>query len=72
MIVISIMILTGCSAKPQQEQSIGMANPAAVNCIKLGGYREIVKNATGETGYCNLPSGERIEEWQLYRRGSSK
>jgi len=45
-----------------------MANPASVHCEKMGGKLDIVKGTDGDSGYCNLPGGERIEEWALYRR----
>lgn len=56
---------TELPAKPGQ---VGMANPASVYCTKLGGKLDIVKEKDGEVGYCTLPSGERIEEWALFRR----
>ena len=47
---------------------IGMANPASVNCGKLGGTTEIKKNADGsEYGMCNFPNGTSCEEWALFR-----
>ncbi|MGK3126407.1 DUF333 domain-containing protein [Candidatus Pantoea formicae] len=45
-----------------------MGNPASVYCLKMGGSLDIVRGLNGEDGYCTLPSGERIEEWSLYRR----
>ncbi|HGN2348801.1 TPA: DUF333 domain-containing protein [Proteus mirabilis] len=45
-----------------------MANPASVYCGEIGGKLEIVNTDKGQVGYCTLPSGERIEEWTLYRR----
>ena len=51
------------TAKPVQ-----LANPASTYCVSLGGELDIEKQAEGEVGYCSLPSGERIEEWSLYRR----
>ncbi|WP_342353247.1 DUF333 domain-containing protein [Providencia rustigianii] len=45
-----------------------MANPASVYCAKLGGKLDIVNTNDGQVGYCTLPSGEKIEEWSLYRR----
>lgn len=51
--------------------AIGMPNPASVYCLKLGG-KEI--NKTTELGVstdCLLPTGERIDEWALYRRDHS-
>ncbi|HII3111737.1 TPA: putative hemolysin, partial [Morganella morganii] len=42
--------------------------PASVYCEQSGGKTEIVKAASGWTGYCNLPGGERVEEWTYYRK----
>lgn len=48
----------------------GMANPAAVYCTRLGGRLEIRAEPAGQSGYCHLPDGRTIEEWQLYRDAS--
>lgn len=53
---------------PAKGGKIGMANPASVYCEQSGGKTEIVKAASGWTGYCNLPGGERVEEWTYYRK----
>lgn len=45
----------------------GMPNPASVYCEEQGGTLEIVDEAAGQVGYCNLPDGTRIEEWEYYR-----
>ncbi|MFM8943652.1 MAG: DUF333 domain-containing protein [Actinomycetota bacterium] len=45
----------------------GIANPASVFCEEQGGTLEIVDEAGGQVGYCNLPDGRRIEEWEYYR-----
>jgi len=58
--------LVGCAN--QAEPSVGMANPASVYCGERGGQVEIQKTSAGEVGICVLPSGERIEEWELFRR----
>lgn len=71
MITASLILSAGCSTQPEQEQSVGMANPASVYCVKQGGKLDIVKTDDGEVGYCTLPSGERIEEWTLFRREHS-
>ncbi len=47
--------------------SIGMANPASKYCVEQGGHSEIRREPQGETGYCHLPDGRVVEEWQLYR-----
>jgi putative hemolysin len=47
----------------------GVPNPASVHCEERGGTVEIETSEDGsQVGYCVLPSGERIEEWELYRR----
>lgn len=47
------------------QPSIGIANPASVYCIQQGGTLEIVKDADGnEVGYCKLPDGRLVEEWE--------
>ncbi|VEE62214.1 Putative hemolysin [Shewanella putrefaciens] len=47
---------------------VKIANPAAEYCVSLGGTSEIQKTAEGEHGICTLPSGEKIDEWALFRR----
>lgn len=44
-----------------------IANPASVFCIEQGGTLEIVDEANGQVGYCTLPDGTRVEEWEYYR-----
>jgi hypothetical protein len=67
-IIASVILVAGCSSQSKQPPSVGLANPASVYCVKKGGKLDIVKETNGEVGYCNLPSGERIEEWSLFRR----
>lgn len=73
------LMLAGCMSSntaPAAEATpakgaIGMPNPASVYCLKLGG-KEI--NKTTELGVstdCLLPTGERIDEWALFRRDHS-
>ncbi|CAH5095035.1 hypothetical protein AI2912V1_1979 [Klebsiella pneumoniae] len=71
-LTMSVMLAAGCSAQQEQRPALGMANPASVYCVKQGGKLDIVKTDKGEVGYCTLPSGERIEEWTLYRRDNAK
>ena len=47
--------------------SAGLANPASEFCIEQGGLVEIVDEPDGQVGYCNLPDGTRIEEWEYFR-----
>lgn len=43
-----------------------VANPASEYCVEQGGTVELVDEAGGQVGYCNLPDGRRIEEWEFY------
>lgn len=71
MIAALVFLTAGCTSTQKKVQPVGMANPASVHCIKQGGKLDIVKESDGEVGYCTLPSGERIEEWSLFRRDGS-
>lgn len=70
--LLGVLILSGCSSPepyaPQPPKAVGMPNPAAVYCLEQGGKLMRVKTDTGERADCLLPSGERIDEWKLYRR----
>lgn len=65
-------LLAACASQPEPATPPGaaqMANPASVYCRQLGGKLDIAKDKDGgEVGYCTLPGGERIEEWELFRR----
>ncbi|MFZ0005469.1 MAG: DUF333 domain-containing protein [Methanoregula sp.] len=45
----------------------GMANPASVNCINVGGTLEIKNSPAGQYGMCNFANGTSCEEWALFR-----
>ncbi len=53
---------------PKPTGAVGMPNPASAYCLSQGGALEIVDEADGQVGYCTLPGGERVEEWELFRR----
>lgn len=44
-----------------------VANPASQYCVDQGGTIEIVDEAGGQVGYCTLPDGTRVEEWEYFR-----
>lgn len=52
---------------PATTTAAGLANPASEFCVSQGGEVEIVTEADGEVGYCNLPDGTRVEEWEYFR-----
>lgn len=65
---VSIAVFSGCGNDPQPSVTTtptGLANPASVFCIQQGGAVELVDEASGQVGYCNLPDGRRIEEWEF-------
>jgi hypothetical protein len=62
--------LAGCSSGSAGNPP-GLANPASVYCVEQGGEVDIVDETDGEVGYCNLPDGTRVEEWELYRSRES-
>ncbi|CCF11892.1 putative hemolysin YoaF (plasmid) [Pantoea ananatis LMG 5342] len=66
------LLLSGClsSPSPHETSTSQLANPASQHCLAVGGKIDSVKTAAGEEGYCTLPSGERIDEWALYRRNT--
>jgi len=45
----------------------GMANPASVNCVNLGGNVVIKDSAAGQYGMCTFTNGTSCEEWALFR-----
>lgn len=48
-----------------------IANPASQFCVDQDGSVEIVDEAGGQVGYCNLPDGTRVEEWEYFRSQNS-
>jgi putative hemolysin len=54
--------------QPQPQSSKpAMANPASVNCAKLGGRHMIRSTSRGEVGMCVFKDGRVCDEWALYR-----
>ncbi|TGE00346.1 DUF333 domain-containing protein [Methylobacterium nonmethylotrophicum] len=51
-------------------QAWALGNPASAYCASIGGRLEIRKGSKGEAGYCHLPDGRVVEEWQLFREAN--
>ena len=52
---------------------VGIANPAAVFCIKSGGDHVIRKTADGsEYGVCVFPDGHEVDAWEYFRSHAPK
>ncbi len=58
------------SDEPADTTTAGLANPASEFCVEQGGTVEIVDEEGGQVGYCNLPDGTRVEEWEYFRANS--
>ena len=58
--------LAACEDNSATPPIIGMANPASEYCVSLGGRLEIRDGSDGQTGYCHLPDGRVVEEWELF------
>lgn len=56
---------------PTTDGGTQVANPASQYCLDQGGTLEIVDETAGQVGYCNLPDGTRIEEWEYFNTSQS-
>lgn len=63
----AFLVLTGCTTTSADNNVAGMANPASVYCEEQEGEVEIRKDPKGESGYCHLPDGRVVEEWEFFR-----
>lgn len=63
----AILGLCACVVPPQEAPAPGLANPAAVYCIKAGGALIL----EGAVGICHLPDGTTVEEWDYFRAHTS-
>ena len=69
-----MLVVCACSPSPPpvtddpaSKKGTSIANPASVNCVKLGGTLESRTGEKGEYALCHLPSGDVCEEWSLIR-----
>ncbi|PXX51229.1 putative hemolysin [Aquitalea magnusonii] len=65
------LLLAACARPPTTPPPAmaGMANPAALYCIKQGGRLLPQKdNAGNEYSLCQLTDGRVVEEWTLFRQ----
>ena len=63
-----LLFLAACATQPATPpEPIGMPNPASVHCVREGGTVEIRRTDAGEAGYCRLPDGRVVEEWEFFR-----
>lgn len=70
--ITTLLLTAGTSAAIADQPPVGIANPASVYCVEQGGKLEIRKTANGEVGYCHLPDGRVVEEWEFFRSQTRK
>jgi putative hemolysin len=64
----AMLLVVGCgSDEGDDTPPPGIANPASEFCVEQGGEVEIVTEDDGEVGYCALPDGTRVDEWEYFR-----
>ncbi|NOI79095.1 DUF333 domain-containing protein [Vibrio tubiashii] len=71
LVAASVAVLASCANEPDEyevKEYTSMANPAAVYCVQQGGELETVTENEERVTYCQLPNGERVEEWDYYRQ----
>lgn len=64
-----LLPLAACSSIQHKDDSklkVGMANPASEFCIQQKGKLNIKNEANGQVGYCTLPNGQVVEEWEFF------
>ena len=70
MIAVALTGVAACGSDSEPSETTspaGLANPASVFCVAQGGTLDIVDEAGGQVGYCNLPDGTRVDEWEYFR-----
>ena len=68
LLIVAGLLVTGCT-HPAAE----IANPASVNCGKIGGTVDIKTNADGgQYGMCMFTNGTTCDEWALFRNEGCK
>ena len=58
--------VTSSTTQPNQTGTTGIANPASVNCVNIGGTLQIKNSPAGQYGMCTFPNGTSCEEWALF------
>jgi putative hemolysin len=71
-LVIGASLVSACGDDTEPSSTtVAIANPASVYCEEQGGEVEIVDEADGQRGYCLLPDGRRVDEWELFRSSTT-
>jgi hypothetical protein len=65
--LLGVTVTLAACTETAPQPAVGLANPASQFCIDKGGTLEIRDEAGGQAGYCTLPDGRVVEEWELFR-----
>ena len=68
--LLTVIVVGACGGDtdpPTDTTLSGIANPASEFCVGAGGTVETVDEGEGQVGYCILPDGSRVEEWEFFR-----
>jgi putative hemolysin len=64
-----LVAMVSCGEGDEDETDVELANPASVFCEEQGGSVELVADGEGnQMGFCRLPDGTRVDEWEYYRQ----
>lgn len=66
------LVMMGDGGDKIADAGTGLANPASVFCVAMGGTLSIEDTADGQVGMCALPDGTSVEEWAYYRAEAPK
>jgi putative hemolysin len=55
------------NVSPSPKTNTQLANPASVNCVKVGGTVSIQNGPNGQYGLCQFEDNYACEEWALFR-----
>ena len=66
------VLLCVAPAFAQEAGKVGLANPASVFCVENGGQSVIETETDGQRGYCILPDGSKVDEWDHFRKNWDK
>ena len=64
---LAFFFIAACSPEPGVTKPQKLANPAAVYCAEQGGTSKVEQTTAGAVGYCHLPDGRVIDEWEYFR-----
>lgn len=72
LIIVSLIVYYFYFSKKTEETPVGLANPAAENCINQGGTLKPVEFKEGTDSLCVFDDNSSCWEWDLYRGDCKK